>query len=261
MKSKIAQAIQPKYLPVAVILTNEKPQGATQFQENKFGCVAAMLNVAAKGRTAAFDRKTFGCPGGGVGLGFGNQYTNFPGRIENFLSTGNPEFCKTELGQKLVQQMPLLEDGEHYLKNPEIAKKMVGSMPMTDVPTEYVVFKPLENVAEGEVPHVVIFLANPDQLTALVVLAHYERDGYDNVIAPFGSACQHIGIVTYQEGESEKPRAVIGLTDITIRKMFDKDILSFSVPYKMYLEMEANVEGSFLKEHGWENILKRNQNV
>lgn len=259
MKSKIAQAIQPKYLPVAVILTNEKPKGATQFQENKFGCVAAMLNAATKGRTVVFDRKTFGCPGGGVGLGFGNRYIGFPGGIENFLSTGNSEFCQTAIGQKIVQQMPLLEHGERYLKNPKVTEEIVNSLPMTDVPTEYVVFKPLENVAEDEVPRVVIFLANPDQLTALVVLASYERDRYENVIAPFGSACQHIGIITYHEGELEKPRAVIGLTDITIRKMFDKDILSFSIPYKMYLEMEDNVAESFLKEHGWENILKRNQ--
>jgi hypothetical protein len=43
-----------------------------------------MLASAAKGRTAVFDRETFGCTGGGVGLGFGNQYLNFPGGI-NFL--------------------------------------------------------------------------------------------------------------------------------------------------------------------------------
>ena len=260
MKSKIAQAIKPKYSPVAVLFTNEKPQGATQFQENKFGCVTAMLSAAAKGRTAAFDRKTFGCPGGGTGLGFGNRYLQFPGGIENFVSNGNPEFCKTEIGQKLAQQLTHLEHGEHYVKNPEIAKKMVDSLPMTDVPAEYVVFKPLESVAEDEVPQVVVFFANPDQLTALVVLVNYSRVAYDNnVIAPWGSACQQIGIMTYKEGEAENPRAVIGLTDMTIRKMFDKDILSFSVPYKMYLEMESNVVGSFLEMHDWQSILERNQ--
>lgn len=259
MKSKIVEAIKPKYFPVAVLFTAEKPEGAAQFQENKFGCVAAMLNAAAKGRTVVFDRKTFGCPGGGVGLGFGNTYIDFPGSIETFLSTGNPEFCKTTFGQKIVQSMPHIEDGEGYLKNPDVAKRMVASMPMANIDEEYVVFKPLDQVLDQEVLQTVIFFVNPDQLTALTVLASYERTESDNVIAPFGSACQQIGILTYKEASSQKPHAVIGLTDITIRKFFDKDILSFSVPYVMYQEMENNVEGSFLQKHEWQSILERNQ--
>lgn len=90
------------------------------------------------------------------------------------------------------------------------------------------------------------------------MLASYARNSYDNVIAPFGSACQHIGIITYNEKKAERPRAVIGLTDITIRKIFDRDILSFSVPYTMYLEMESHVEKSFLEGHEWNDILERN---
>lgn len=158
MKSKIMQAIKTKYSPVGVLFTNEKLQGALQFQENKFGCVSAMLNAAAKGRTTIFDRKTFGCPGGGVGLGLGNKYAGFPGGIENFLSTGNPEFCKTELGHNLVKQMPHLKDGERYLKNPNVAQKMVDSMPMTDIAEDYVVFEPIEYIKVGTVSQAVVFL-------------------------------------------------------------------------------------------------------
>jgi len=240
VESKIAQAVQMKYSPVAVILTNERPEGALQFQEGRWGCVIAMLNSAAKGRTAVFSRKTFGCLGGAVGLGFGNAYKEFPGGIEYFLSTGNGEFCNTEFGKKIAAMMPNLEHGEGYLKTPEIAEKFIDWLPMVDVPTEYVVFKPLEKLLDSEVPKVVVFLANPDQLSALVVLANYPRGSNDNVIVPFGAGCHSIGIIPYKESESELPRATIGLMDITIRTKFEKDILSFTVPYKMFVEMESN---------------------
>lgn len=260
MKSKIAHAVQLKYLPVAIVFSNERPEGAIQFQEGKYGCVIAMLNAAAKGKTVVFDRKTFGCPGGGAGLGFGNTYKNFPGGIGNFLSTGNPEFCKTEIGRMVVKQLPALEHGEGYQKSPEVAEQFINSLPMIDVPTENVIFKPLEQCSENETPKVVVFLANPDQISALIVLASYTRGSYDNVIAPYGAGCHQIGIIPYKESESENPRAVIGLTDPTIRTKLDKDILSFTVPYKMFIEMESNVAGSFLEKHDWLKILERRAN-
>ncbi|MEG6616098.1 DUF169 domain-containing protein [Peptococcaceae bacterium 1198_IL3148] len=259
MESKIAQAIDMKYSPVAVMLTDEKPESALQFKEGRWGCVVAMMSAASKGKTAVFDRKTYGCIGGGTGLGFGNTYVNFPGGIEYFLSTGNPDFCNSEMGKNIVRNMPALEHGEGYIKNPELAKKFIDSLPMVDVPTEYVVFKPIEQVAEGETPKVVVFMANPDQLSALVVLANYAREDNLNVVAPFGAGCHSVCIIPYKEEESETPRAIIGLTDISARKCVDKNVLSFTVPYKMFLEMESNVAGSFLEMNEWLRIKERNK--
>jgi uncharacterized protein (DUF169 family) len=155
--------------------------------------------------------------------------------------------------------MPALEHGERYVKNPELAKKFADSLPVMDVPTEYIVFKPLEQLLEGETPRVVIFLANPDQLSALVVLTNYSRETNENVIAPFGAGCHSVCIFPYREAEAEKPRAVIGLTDVSARKQVDKDILSFTVPFKMFLEMESDVEGSFLENEEWLKVRERNQ--
>ncbi|MTI80409.1 MAG: hypothetical protein FH758_05915 [Firmicutes bacterium] len=259
MRSAIAKAIEMKYSPVAVMWTDEKPEGAVQFKEGRWGCVVAMLKAAAKGKTAVFDRKTFGCLGGGTGLGFGNQYENFPGGIEYFLSNGNQEFCQTEMGKNIVSNMPALEHGEGYLKNPEIAKKQIDQLPMRDVPTEYIVFKPLEEVTGEEEPKVIVFLANPDQLSALQVLANYDREDSHNVVVPFGAGCHCICLWPYQEMESDKPKAVIGLFDISARKMVDKDILSFTVPFKRFKEMEENVEGSFLEKEVWHRVLERNK--
>lgn len=259
MQSKIAKAINMSYSPVAVIWTNNKPEGALQFKEGRWGCVVAMLRAAARGKTAVFDRKTFGCLGGGTGLGFGNQYVNFPGGIEYFLSTGNKDFCRTETGKNMVRNMPALEHGERYLKTPEIAAKFVKNLPMTDVPTEYIVLKPIEEVIEDERPKVVVFLVKPDELSALVVLANYSRETNINVVAPFGAGCHTFGIIPYKEDEKENPMAIIGLTDISARSKVEKDILSFTVPYKMFEEMESNVEGSFLEQEPWLKIMERNK--
>ncbi len=246
-------------MPVAIIRSNSLPEGALRFREGAFGCVVAFLKSASKGKTAAFDRKTFGCPGGGTGLGFGNCYENFPGGIEQFLSTGNPDFCQTELGRMVVAKMPDLEEGERYFKTPEIAKSFIDSLPMTENPEEYVLFRPLEEVGDAETPEVVVFLVNPDQLSALVVLANYARNSSDNVIIPFAAACHTIGIIPMREARPERQRAVVGLTDVTVRNKFPKDLLTFAVPYRMYLEMESNVEGSFLEKHNWTGLLDRNR--
>lgn len=244
-------------MPVAIIPTKSIPEGALQFKEGAFGCVVALLKSASKGKTAVFTRKTFGCPGGGVGLGFGNCYEKFPGGIAHFLSTGNSEFCQTEFGKAVSSKMPDLEEGERYFKTPAIATSFIESLPITDIPEEYVVFKPLQDVMGNETPKVIVFFVNPDQLSALIILANYARNTSDNVIVPFAAACHTIGIIPFREAESPTSRAVIGLTDVTVRNKFPKDLLSFTIPYQMFLEMESNVDGSFLEKHNWLNLLKR----
>jgi len=250
MKCLIAYSIKLKGHPVAVILSDDKPQDGIQFKENIWGCVASMLSASAsKGKTSFFDRKTYGCVGGGVGLGFGNTYEDFP--IEYLLSTGKKEYVD---GTRRTRK---LEEGEHYIKTPELAMKFVECLPMRSVKFEYVIFKPLELVNNEEIPESVIFFVNPDQLSALVVLANYGRKSNDNVTAPWSAACQSV-LFSYYEGDNTNPRAIIGYFDLAARKHVGKNILSFTVPYKMFLEMEGNVEESFLKTDQWLTLADRN---
>ena len=98
-------------------------------------------------------------------------------------------------------------------------------------------------------------MLDPDQLSALVMLANYGGEDNQNVIAPFAAGCQQIGIFPYRETRSERPRAVIGLTDLSARKnlkkQLDRNVLSFAVPWRMFEEMEDDVEGSFLQKETW----------
>ncbi len=139
-------------------------------------------------------------------------------------------------------------DGERYVKSPGIERRFLESLPITDVPATYVVFKNLGQVNKTEVPEVIVFLANADQLSALTVMAHYERGSGPAVVAPFGAGCHTLFLFPFAEKSADKPRAVIGMTDISARKYLDKDLLSFAVTYGMFLEMENNVKESFLQK-------------
>lgn len=271
MESRIAAALDLKYNPVAIIWTDEKPKNALQFKEGKWGCVMWMFASAAKGKRVVFDRNTFGCWGGGVGLGFGNQYMNFPGSIEcfyHFLSSGNENF---ELGKKVAERIEKFGRkgfterflrGERFMKSPELVKKFLELLPIIDIPKRYVVFKPLGEVDEKDEPVVIVFIVNPHQLSALIILAYYESEGLYNAFIPKGAGCHQIGTFAYREAESENPRAVVGITDLfarkNIRRMLGDNFMTFAVPFNMFQEMESNVEGSFLKEEAWKELLKRN---
>lgn len=243
MKSELAVRLKLRYSPAAIMFTNEKPTGALEFAEKKWGCVAALLSAATKGRTAVFSRSTFGCIGGGVGLGFGNMYPHFPGGFSHFLSVGRGEG---------------FPEGEAYKKTPDLAQRFADDLPITDISEQYVVFKPLANVDEEiEEPKVIVFYVNPDQLSALVVLANYGRPGNENVIIPFAAGCQTACLIPWHEENQEKPRAVVGMTDISARPVIDADLLSFSMPYSLFKEMEENAAGSFLDKEAWHKVAKR----
>lgn len=243
MDSIIARELRLRYQPVAVIFTDERPEGALQFREGTWGCAVAMFSAASKAKTAIFDRTTTGCTGGIVGLCFGSKYEEVPGGIEHFLSTGRGEGYP---------------EGEAYKKTPELARTFVDELPITDIPQKYVVFKPLSEVdPEQETPVLVSFYAAPDQISALVVLANYGRPGGDNVIVPFSSACSTLCLIPYAESLKPRPRAVIGITDVTARPYVDPDILAFTVPWAMFGQMEADVPGSFLEKSSWKKVRER----
>ncbi|MCE5198125.1 MAG: DUF169 domain-containing protein [Armatimonadota bacterium] len=243
MDSRIAEELKLRYSPVAVLLSDEKPEGALQFREGVWGCVVAMFTAAVRGKVTALDKLTVACGGGSIGLGFCEQFAGPPGGIEYFLSTGRGEGYP---------------EGEAYLKTPEFAKAFVDQLPRTEIPYTYVIFKPLDQVdPEKETPVLVSFLANPDQLSALVVLANYDRASTDNVIVRFGAGCHQIFLLPYAESLKEEPRAVIGITDITARPYIDPDLLAFTMPWKMFNAMESNIPGSFLEKKDWKKVRER----
>jgi len=265
MESKIATAVHLEYRPVAVMRTDEKPERALQFTRGKWGCVMFLFANAARGKTAVFDAETYGCWGGGVGLGFGNAYLDFPGGVDcfaHFLSSGNEQWERGRQVGRGVAENASKEfadnflAGERYQESPELVKQWIDELPITDPASRYVLFKPLDEVDPArETPATVVCVADADQLSALVILANYARRGMENVIIPWAAGCQTIGLLPFREGQSDNPRAVVGLTDISarkyVRKLLGAEYLSFAMPWPLFLEMEANVEGSFLERPPW----------
>jgi len=244
MHSKIADAIKLRNDPVAILLTDHKPDGALEFtQEGKERnrCVIPLFVAAMNGRTAVLEKETVRCPGGQVGFCFAPYQLGY---IDYFLSTG-------KAGQF---------EGEYRKKTPELVREFVKNLPPIMLPTRYVVMKPLAEVIDDEIDEtaIVVFVVNADQLSALATLANFDRPTNDNVSTLFGSGCGSLVMQVLDQARGKMPKAVIGLTDITARKYFDKSELSFSMPFQRFLEMEANVDESFLtKGKDWPKLAER----
>ena len=238
MKSKIAEAIKLSNNPVAIIRSDEKPEGALMFKEGVWGCVVAMIHAASKGRLVALSDATVTCQGGHAGCGFGPYKEGY---VDKFLADG----------------AGLQVEGERYKASQELALKFMRWQVVPAGQRKYLIMKPLADVTDTDKPDAVIFLVNADQLSGLATLANFDTENQDNVKLYFGAGCgQSIGNVLYA-AERGSGECFIGMTDPSARKVLPADILSFSIPFKRFLEMEDNADKSFFHTKTWETINKR----
>lgn len=270
MRSITAEKLRLDYGPVAILWSNTKPEGALQIRQHGQSCIMPFFaQVVTKGKTAVFDRESYGCPGARAGLGFGNGYYDaFGGAGVEFMasffvkgkeSSKNPDaYCAT------VQHIPERErakfiHGERLHRDTEKAKRfMTRDLPITDIAEKYVVFKPLKDVHPGECPVAVIFVADPLQITGLVTLVSAVREGTDAVRVPPMAACQQIGAFVYDEAKKEHPRAVLGYTDLAARvnvgKTIPSNMFTFSVPFSLFGEMEEEAKNGVFDGPIWQQM-------
>jgi hypothetical protein len=124
-------------------------------------------------------------------------------------------------------------------------------------PATYCVFKPIEQFEGGEEPEVVTFFAGPDILSGLFTLINYALERTDAVYAPFGSGCSTILTYPLKEIGREQPRAILGMFDVSARPMIEKDVLTLSMPFSVFLKLLNNVAGSFLETESWKKVRQR----
>lgn len=201
-------------------------------------CMIGMLSRVRKGTSLAFEASSIGCGGGKRYTGFSDEISpNF----EYFLSCGIPG--------KL--------EGERYKKSPEIVKEMLKIIPKFNAPAHYIVFKRFDLLADSDNPQVIVFFATPDVLAGLFTLANYDETEADGVFCPFSAGCGSIVQYPYLEMISARPRAVLGMFDVSARPYVPKETLTFAVPINKFVRMIDNMEQSFLITRSWDKVNKR----
>ncbi|MFA5221960.1 MAG: DUF169 domain-containing protein [Methanoregula sp.] len=270
MKSITSEKLRLNHEPVAILWSNTKPEGALQIKPHAQTCIMPFFaQVATKGKTAVFDRESYGCPGARAGLGFGNGYYDaFGGAGVEFMSaffvkgkesSTNPDAYCAIVQHVLKRERAKFIHGERLHTSTKKAKKfMTEELPITDIAEKYVIFKPLSRVQPDEKPVVVIFLADPLQITGLVTLVSAIREGTDSVRVPPMAACQQIGAFVYDEAKKEHPRAVLGYTDLAARAnvgtIIPENMFTFAVPYALFREMEEEAEDGVFDGPIWTGL-------
>ena len=60
-----------------------------------------------------------------------------------------------------------------------------------------------------------------------------------------------------QEHEGYQFEGAESTFELVIRKQLGKDVVSFSVTPSQFLQMESNVDGSFLQRNTWKSLLDK----
>ncbi|MBI4863464.1 MAG: DUF169 domain-containing protein [Candidatus Riflebacteria bacterium] len=224
-------------LPLAFAFTDDASPALVP-PAKSWSCVLAQIARALKGEDVALASESIGCLGGKRYFGFTRE--TMPD-FEYFLSCGIPG--------KL--------EGERYKKTPEIVKEIMAAQPTFEAPARHLVFKRWDRLRVSDAPAAVVFFAPPDVLSGLFTLAGFDETDPHSVIAPFGAGCGTIVQHPCLEATRPRPRAVLGMFDVSARPFVPAGTLSFAIPWVKFERMVGNMEESFLITSSWARVHRR----
>ncbi|MFA5026774.1 MAG: DUF169 domain-containing protein [Candidatus Methylomirabilota bacterium] len=225
-------------LPIVCAYTDREDTAPAEPPSAGHRCVIGALAQVRRGEARRFDRESVGCFGGKRYFGFTRELSP---TFDAFLSCG----------------IPGKVEGERYKRSPELVRRFVEQAPSFAAPARYLVFKRWDRLEEQDGAEVVIFFATPDVLSGLFTLANFDEAEPDGVFSPFAAGCGSIVQYPYLEGGKARPRAVLGMFDVSARPFVATDVLSFAVPMAKFRRMVDQMSESFLITPSWEKVRRR----
>ena len=265
MEFNIVRELNGKFDPIVLIKTDEKPEGdVISPKPGMNGCIMPFVaQTIAKRKTSLFDRDNVTCGGVATGLGWGNGFrTQEDMEFQaTFLSLGQDSARDMETFMKRLEYMPkntaeMFKHGERIYCDFDTAMEHISKRPIYD-DKQYVVFKGIENLNDGEIPDSVIFTLNPIELSALLQLNYSFRRDTAYIMTPQAASCQAVGSFTFQQAESDDPVPVLSPLDFAARghmKHFLPDeYMNLSMPWKLFLKLDELSKNSVFQTCLWEN--------
>lgn len=201
-------------------------------------CLICDLAAVRQGASRRFDAQTISCGGARRYLGFDPRIRpNFA----HFLSCGIPGEI----------------EGERYKQSPQLVEAYLENQPPFVAPGRFIVFKRWDRLDAEDDPAVVVFFAPPDVLSGLFTLANFDEADPHAVVAPFGAGCASIVYHPYRQLSNDRPRAVLGMFDVSARPCVPPDVLTFAVPWPRFARMAGNIQESFLITDTWRHVRAR----
>ena len=225
-------------LPITFFYSDDPGNATLMPTSGKWTCIICQLQRVRSGQSLAFSAESVKCGGAKRFLGFADQIRP---DFEYFLSCG------------IENQMV----GERYIRTPELVLELTKKQKKVKITGKYIVFKRWDTLEENDNPDVAIFFTVPDVLSGLFTLANFDQAEPDSTIAPFAAGCGSLVYFPYLEKDSPRPRAVLGMFDVSARPCVTEGLLTFSVPLNKLNKMISYMDESFLITDSWKKVQNR----
>ena len=265
MEFNIVKELNGQFDPIVLIKTDEKPEDALAPKPGRGGCVMSFVAQSiAKRKVTAFGRENITCGGVSAGFGWGTGFKTDKDKEfqATFLSLGLDSAKDKDAFLERLSYLPkptqeMFKKGERIFSDFDTAYENIQNRPLYDE-GEYVVFKPIELLEEGETPDSVIFTANTMELSAILQLNGSFRAESAHIMTPQASACQAIGAFTFEQEDSDNPVPVLSPLDFAarahMRRLIPDDYMNLSMPWKLFLKLEELSKNSVFQTHFWDDF-------